>query len=251
MIDLNADLGEGPWDRTSDAGLLGVITSANVACGAHAGDVETMRRVCAEAAARGVVVGAHVSYADREGFGRRPRTMAAAELTELVLDQLGGLAAIAAAEGAPVNYCKPHGALYHTIAIDPEQADAVATACAAFRPGLAVLGLPDSVWLSVARAHGLGPVGEAFADRAYAANGTLVPRADPGAVLHDASTIADRVVTMVRSGTVAALTGEPVHLDVGSVCVHGDTPGALAIARTVRSRLETEGIGCRPFVTGG
>ncbi len=250
VVDLNADLGEGPWEATSDEGLLGIVTSANVACGGHAGDEATMRRVCAEAARRGVVVGAHVSYADRPGFGRRPMSVPAAELTDLVLGQMDRLAAVAADEGVAVAYCKPHGALYNTIAHDPGQAEAVARACAAHRPGLPVLGLPGSVWLDAATAHGLRSVGEAFADRAYAADGTLVPRAEPGAVLHDADPIAARVVAMVRTGTVEAITGTRVPLTVGSICVHGDTPGALAIAVRVRERLADNGIRIAPFVTG-
>lgn len=250
VVDLNADLGEGPWGETSDEDLLGIVTSANIACGGHAGDEETMRRVCAEAARGGVVVGAHVSYADRPGFGRRPVCLPADELTDLVLAQMDLLTAVAAQEGVEVAYCKPHGALYNTIAVDWEQAEAVARACAAHRPGLPVLGLPGSVWLDVAAEHGLRPVGEAFADRAYAADGTLVPRTEPGAVLHDPTRVADRVVEMVGAGSVEAITGVRVPVAVGSVCVHGDTPGALAIASRVRVRLEAAGVRLASFAGG-
>jgi UPF0271 protein len=248
VVDLNADLGEGPWEGTSDEALLGIVTSANVACGVHAGDAETMRRVCAAAVRSGVVVGAHVSYADRSGFGRRPMSVPPEELADLVLAQLTSLAGVASSEGASVDYCKPHGALYTTIATDEEQATAVARACAAFRPGLPVLGLPGSVWMRVATRHGLTAVGEAFADRAYAADATLVPRSAPGAVLHDAAAITDRVVAMVRSGSVEMVTGERVAVDIASICVHGDTPGAVAIARSVRAGLEAAGIRLAPFV---
>lgn len=247
-VDLNADIGELPWETSADAGLLRIITSANVACGGHAGDAETMQRVCAEAARNGVAVGAQVSYVDREGFGRRAMDVAADLLEEIVLDQIHLLDEIARAEGAPVTYCKPHGALYNTIVRNAEQAAAVARACARFRDGLPVLGLPESVWLATAQEHGLRPVGEAFADRAYAADGSLVPRTEEGSVLHDGQQIAARVVGMVSTGVVDAVTGERVVVQVGSVCVHGDTPGALAIAAETRIRLQENGIEIASFV---
>lgn len=248
-IDLNADLGEGygSWRMTDDEGLLQVVSSANVACGGHAGDGSTMRAVCRTAAQRGVRVGAHVAYDDRGGFGRRFVDIEPSELEDLVLYQLAALTGIARAEGTAVAYCKPHGALYNTIAKHEAQATAVAAAIAALSPGLAVLGLPGSVWLHVATQHGLRPVGEAFADRAYRADGSLVPRNQPGAVLHDADEIARRVCDMVRTGCVTAITGEHVPIDVGSVCVHGDTPGAVQVARAVRSRLEADGVAIQAF----
>lgn len=246
-VDLNADIGELPWETSADAGLLQIITSANVACGGHAGDAETMQRVCAEAARHGVAVGAQVSYVDREGFGRRAMDVAADLLEEIVLEQIHHLDAIARAEGAPVAYCKPHGALYNTIARNAEQAVAVARACAAFRSGLPVLGLPESVWLAMAGEHGLRAVGEAFADRAYAADGSLLPRTEQGSVLHDGPQIAARVVSMVAHGVVDAVNGERVTVQVESVCVHGDTPGALTIAAQAKDRLQENGIDIASF----
>lgn len=247
-VDLNADLGEGPWEQTADRDLLGIVSSANVACGGHAGDAETMAQVGAEAVRRGVALGAHVSYADRENFGRVPMDLPAADLAALVLDQLWALDEIATAQGTRVAYCKPHGALYNTLAHHAGQAEAVAQACATYRAGLPVLGLPGSVWLRTAVEHGLRPVGEAFADRAYTQDGTLVPRSQPGAVLHDPEVIAARVLDIVCSATVSAVTGETVQLTVESVCVHGDTPGAVGIASQVRARLAAAGVRIRSFV---
>lgn len=248
-VDLNADLGEGfgSWRMTDDDALLSIVTSANVACGGHAGDGSTMRAVCRTAAERGVAIGAHVSYADRAGFGRRFVDIAPAELEDLVLWQLASLDGIARAQGTQVGYCKPHGALNTAIVQHEAQAVAVARAVAALLPGAAVLGLAGSVWLRVAAEHGLRPVSEVFADRAYRGDGTLVPRSQPGAVLDDPAQIAERVVSMVRSGAVRAITGELVPLTVESVCVHGDSPGAVTVAAAVRAALDAAGVTVRPF----
>ncbi|MFD0774759.1 LamB/YcsF family protein, partial [Streptomonospora algeriensis] len=211
-IDLNADLGEsfGNWRLGDDTALLTVVTSANVACGFHAGDPTVLRRACAGAAEQGVAIGAQVGYRDLAGFGRRFIDMAPAELTNDVLYQIGALEAMAHAAGERVRYVKPHGALYNAIVRHEDQAAAVAEAVALYAPGLPVLGLPGSVWLQRAEQAGLHPVREAFADRAYTPEGTLVPRREPGAVLHDAEEIAQRCLAVVRGDPVAAIDGTPV-----------------------------------------
>lgn len=248
VIDLNADLGEGfgIWPMGDDDALLGVVTSANVACGFHAGDPSVMRRVCAAAAERGVSVGAQVGYHDLAGFGRRFIDVAPEELTNDVLYQIGALDAIARAEGTQVVYVKPHGALYNTIVHHEAQAAAVAAAVHAFRPGFPVYGLPGSVWLQIAEDKGLLPTAEAFADRAYTPEGTLKSRRLPGAVLHDPEAISARVVQMAVEGTVTAEDGTTVEVRPRSICVHGDTPGAVDIARAVRTALEAAGVTVRP-----
>ncbi len=248
-VDLNADLGEGfgAWSLTDDEALFGVVTSANVACGFHAGDPTTMRRACERAAARGVAVGAHPGYRDLAGFGRDAVDVAPERLADEVLYQLGALEAVARAAGTRVAYVKPHGALYNRIVRDEGQARAVAGAVRAFGAGTPVLGLPGSTWLHCAREAGLKPVAEAFADRAYTADGTLVSRREPGAVLHDAEAIAERCVRLATAGEVADVHGQPVAVAADSICVHGDTPGAVAIARRVRESLERAGVELAPF----
>jgi 5-oxoprolinase (ATP-hydrolysing) subunit A len=249
-IDLNADVGEGfgAWRLSDDDALLELITSANVACGYHAGDASTMRRVCAVAAERGVSVGAQVSYRDLAGFGRRFVDVAPGELANDVLYQIAALDGIARAEGTTVAYVKPHGALYNAIVHHEQQAVAIVEAVVAFRAGLTVYGLPGSVWLRLAERAGLRAVAESFADRAYTAQGTLVPRTEPDAVLHDPAEIAKRVVRMVTEGTIVAQDGALVAVRPESVCVHGDTPGAVGIARSVRAALEHAGVQIRPVV---
>lgn len=220
VIDLNADLGE---EVTDDAGLLAVVTSANVACGYHAGTPAIMRAVCAEAVRRGVAVGAQVSYDDRENFGRVDRDVESETLRLQVADQVGLLDDIAREAGTAVAYLKPHGALYHRVARDRDQALAVLAGSG----DLPVLGLPGSLLLTLARADGRTTVHEGFPDRGYAPDGTLLPRDRPGAVIEDADEVARRAVTLASS--------------VGSLCVHGDTPGAVANARAVRAALEAAG----------
>ena len=248
-IDLNADLGEGfgVWRLGDDDALLGVVTSANVACGFHAGDPSTMRRVCAAAVAAGVAIGAQVSYRDLAGFGRRFIDVAPAELTDDVLYQLAALDGIARAEGGRVGYVKPHGALYNAAVHHEGQARAVVDAVRAYDAELPVLGLPGSSLLRRAEAAGLRPVPEGFADRGYTPEGTLVPRREPGALVTDPATVAERAVRMAVDGVVAAVDGTAVDLAVASICVHGDTPGAVQLARAVRSALEEAGLAPAPF----
>ena len=251
-IDLNSDLGEGfgQWQLGDDEALLEVVTSANVACGFHAGDPTTMRRVCDRAVERGVVIGAQVGYRDLAGFGRRFIDMEPAALTDDVLYQIGALEAFARAAGGRVGYVKPHGALYNAIVHHEEQAAAVVEAVRQHDPALPVLGLPGSVWLRQAAAAGLRTVQEAFADRAYTPEGTLLSRRLPGAVLHDADTIARRCVAMAAGDPVDDVQGGRLTLRPDSICVHGDTPGAVQVARAVRSALEGAGVTVRPFAGG-
>ncbi|MDP9398579.1 MAG: LamB/YcsF family protein [Actinomycetota bacterium] len=248
-MDLNSDLGEGfgVWPLGDDDGLLDVVTSANVACGFHAGDPRIMRRVCARAAERSVVIGAQVSYRDLAGFGRRFVDVEPAELTDDVLYQIGALEAFARVAGTRVAYVKPHGALYNAIVHHEEQAAAVVEAVRRYDPALPVLGLPGSAWLRRAAEAGLRTVPEAFADRAYTPAGTLVSRREPGAILHDAREVAERCVRMATKNEVVAVDGSVVAVDAASLCVHGDSPGALAMARAVRAALADAGVGLAPF----
>ncbi|UFU02078.1 LamB/YcsF family protein [Ruania suaedae] len=239
-LDLNADLGEGVGD---DAAMLAVVTSANIACGGHAGGPDTMLATCSAALARGVRIGAHPAYPDRENFGRRPVAIDEQSLTAHLRAQVRDLVEAATAVGGQVTYLKPHGALYH--AADPGHVRAVVTVAA--DADLAVVGAPGSLLLERARDAGLTTVAEGFADRAYSPDGKLVPRSEPGAVLHDADLIADRVAALVRTGAIAASDGSPVDLDVRTLCVHGDTPGAVAIARRVRAVLDAAGLSPEPF----
>jgi UPF0271 protein len=227
-IDLNADLGEGVTD---DDGLLAVVTSANLACGFHAGDAATMRAVCAQAAERGVVVGAQVSYADREGFGRRRMDVAGDVLAGWVGEQVGLLRTIAGEYGVVVGYLKPHGALYNRVVDDAEQAEAVL----AGSDELPVLGLPGSAILAQAAAAGRVVVPEGFPDRGYTPEGRLLPRDRPGALVEDPDNVAANAVRLARSGTVR------------TVCVHGDSPGAVATAAAVRRALGAAGLEVRPW----
>jgi UPF0271 protein len=248
-IDLNADLGEGfgHWSLGDDDALLSVITSANVACGFHAGDPSTMRRTCESAVARGVRIGAQVGYRDLVGFGRREIEYAPAELTDDVLYQIGALDAFARAAGDRVRYVKPHGALYNRVARDPVQARAVVEAVGRYDRTLPLLGLPGSVVLTLAAEAGLTVVAEAFADRAYTADGRLAPRGTPGAVVHDPALVRDRAVRMATTGIVTAVDGTDVAVPARSLCVHGDTPGAAALAADVRAALAAGGVDVVPF----
>ena len=255
-IDLNADLGEGfgRWQLGDDDALLDVVTSANVACGFHAGDPAGLLRVVDAAHRRGVVVGAHVSYRDLVGFGRRYVDASHDELVADVVWQVGALTGLARAVGGDVRYVKPHGALYSVVA-DADgrgavHAGALVEGVLRVDPSLPVVGLAGSAFLSRAEAEGLHVVAEAFADRAYDASGALVPRSLPGAVLHDAGEIRDRVLRLVETGSVVAVDGTVVELVVDTVCVHGDSPDAVAIAVGVRSALEEAGVAPRAFVTG-
>ncbi|WP_406300606.1 LamB/YcsF family protein [Embleya sp. NBC_00888] len=249
VIDLNADLGEGfgRWTLTDDEALLSVVTSANVACGFHAGDPVTMRRVCELAAERGVRIGAQVSYRDLAGFGRRAMDVPAAELAAEVAYQIGALEVFARAAGARVAYVKPHGALYNRTVWDGDQAGAVVAGVLLAGGALPVLGLPGSRLLEAAESAGLPCVPEAFADRAYTAQGTLVPRGEPGAVVQDGDRVVSRSLTMAREGAVVAITGERVTVSARSLCLHGDTPGAAELALRVRRALSAAGVSLEPF----
>ncbi|MET8904621.1 5-oxoprolinase subunit PxpA [Streptomyces sp. NPDC004538] len=248
-IDLNADLGEGfgRWRLTDDEGLLSVVTSANVACGFHAGDPATMRRVCELAAERGVTVGAQVSYRDLAGFGRRAMDVPPAELAAEVAYQIGALAVFARAAGTRVAYVKPHGALYNRVVRDEEQAAAVVDGVLLAGGALPVLGLPGSRVLERVAEAGLPAVPEAFADRAYTDQATLVPRGQEGAVVTEPDAVVARSVELARSGTVTARSGAVVTVRARSLCVHGDTPGAVDLARRVRERLEASGVRVEAF----
>ena len=248
-MDLNSDLGEGfgRWELGDDDALLDVVTSANVACGFHAGDAVTMRRVCERAVGRGVAIGAQVGYRDLPGFGRRFIDVEPYALTQDVVYQLGALQAFATVAGSRVRYVKPHGALYNAIVTHEEQAAAVVQAVLDHDADLPVMGLPGSAWLRQAEEAGLRVVQEAFADRAYTSEGALVSRRLPGAVLHDADEIARRCVAMATGQAVADVDGGELHLSPDSICVHGDTPGAVEIARRVRAELEQAGVTLAPF----
>ncbi|GHE87075.1 UPF0271 protein [Streptomyces longispororuber] len=248
-IDLNADLGEGfgRWRLTDDDELLSVVTSANVACGFHAGDAATMRRVCERAAERGVRVGAQVSYRDLAGFGRRAMDVPPAELAAEVAYQIGALEVFARAAGTRVSYVKPHGALYNRVVHDAEQAGAVVEGVLLAGDRLPVLGLPGSRFLETAERAGLPVVTEAFADRAYTDEGTLVPRGADGAVVTDADAVVARSVGLATDGAVTALSGRRIAVRARSLCLHGDTPGAVELARRVRAALEAKGARVEAF----
>lgn len=248
-IDLNADLGEGfgQWTLGDDDALLDVVTSANVACGFHAGDPTVLRAVCDGAAAKGVSIGAQVGYRDLAGFGRRFIDIAPHDLTQDVIYQIGALEGFARVAGTRVRYVKPHGALYNTVVHHQGQAAAVVRAVSELDPTLPLLGLPGSVLLDLAEDAGIPTVREAFADRAYTDDGTLAPRSEPGAVLHDADEIADRARRMVVEGVVETTSGDTVAVDADSVCLHGDSPDAVAAATAVRAVLADAGVTIRPF----
>jgi 5-oxoprolinase (ATP-hydrolysing) subunit A len=248
-IDLNSDVGEsfGRWRLGDDEAVLGLVTSANVACGFHAGDPRTLRVTCETAAANGVAVGAQVGYRDLAGFGRRFIDVDPLELTDDVIYQIGALDAMARVAGTSVTYVKPHGALYNTAVHHERQAQAVVEALLAYDRSLPVLGLPGSELLARATAAGLRSVREAFADRGYTPEGTLVPRSEPGALLDDPDEVGRRVVRMVTEGQVVAVDGTVVAIEAESVCVHGDSPGAVAMAESVRAGLDAAGVTVEAF----
>lgn len=248
-LDLNSDLGEsfGRWVLGDDAAMLDHITSANVACGSHAGEPTTIRRCCEDAAKRGVAVGAQVAYPDLAGFGRRFMDVAPDELTDLVTFQIGALQALAQVAGTRVSYVKPHGALYNTVVHHQAQAAAVVRAVVEYDPSLPLVGLPGSEVLRLGRDAGLTVIAEAFADRGYTPEGTLVPRDQPGALLRDPGEVAERAVRMAVDGEVEAVDGTVIELAPRSLCLHGDTPGAVALARATRQALEVAGVELRAF----
>ena len=248
-VDLNSDLGEGfgQWTLGDDDALLDVVTSANVACGFHAGDAAIMRRVCERAVETGVAIGAQVGYRDLAGFGRRFIDVEPDALTQDVIYQVGALEAFARVAGSRVRYVKPHGALYNAIVHHEEQAAAVVRAIVDYDRTLPVMGLPGSAWLRLAEEAGLTVVHEAFADRAYTPDGTLVSRRLPGALLQDPAAIASRCVAMAEGRPVQDVEGGSLTLTPQSICVHGDTPGAVEIARQVRAALTGAGVTLAPF----
>ncbi|MGE3277865.1 MAG: LamB/YcsF family protein [Vicinamibacterales bacterium] len=249
-IDLNSDLGEafGPWPMGHDEALMGAISSANVACGFHAGDPSVMRRTVALAASRGVAIGAHPGFPDLVGFGRRELAASAQEVEDLVLYQVGALAGIAAAGGQRLQHVKAHGALYNMACRDRALADAIARGVAAFDRGLVLFGLPGSALLEAGQAAGLRVAAEAFADRAYEPDGSLASRRKPGAVLHDPDIVIARVVRMVCGREVVATDGSVIRFEADTICLHGDTPGAAALATRIRAGLEAAGVTIAPLV---
>ncbi|MBB3919554.1 LamB/YcsF family protein [Rhizobium fabae] len=248
-IDLNSDLGEsfGAWAMGDDVSMLSIVTSANIACGFHAGDPAGILSVLKEAAKRGVSVGAHIGYRDLVGFGRRNMDPSSTELVGDTIYQIGALQGLAKAAGTSVRYVKPHGALYNTIANDARQAYDVITGIKAIDPSLALLALSGAPIVEQARAAGLTVVCEAFADRAYNADGSLVSRRLPGAIIHDPKAIAERMLRLVAEGRITAVDGTDIELEAQSICVHGDTPAAVAIARVLREALATNGVDLKPF----
>jgi UPF0271 protein len=243
-IDLNCDMGEG---EVSDERIMPLVTSANVACGFHAGDAALMRRTVRLAHTHGVAVGAHPSYADREGFGRRALEVPPERVRDEVVYQIGALWAFCRAEGVRLSHVKPHGALYNAAAGDAALARAVCDAVRAVDPALVVVCLAGSPMAALVRQLGLPCAEEAFADRAYTRAGTLVPRSTPGAVLHDPREVAERALAIVRDRRVTAIDGAAVPLRAETLCVHGDTPGAERLVSTIRARLDAEGIAVRPL----
>ncbi|MGB3593085.1 MAG: 5-oxoprolinase subunit PxpA [Ornithinimicrobium sp.] len=249
-IDLNADLGEsfGTWRLGDDEAMLDIITSANVACGFHAGDALTLQRTCAAAAERGVVIGAQVGYRDLAGFGRRFIAMDPAELTADVLYQLGALEAMCRVAGTRVRYVKPHGALYHAVVDDEEQARALVEAISAYDSSLPLMGQTGSASLRRAAAAGMSTVTEAFADRGYTTQGRLIPRGREGALLQDPQEVARRMVRLATEGVIEAEDGNDIHVDARSICTHGDSPGAVGMATSVSEELTRAGVTLRAFV---
>ena len=248
-VDLNADCGEGygPWSMGDDGGVMEAVTSINMACGGHAGDPGTMARTVALAGAAGVAVGAHPGFPDREGFGRRVIPMSARDVERHVAAQVGAACGVAALGGGRIGHVKAHGALANLAADEPEIADAVARAAAAVDRDMWLLAIAGTELVGAGDRAGLRVASEVFADRAYLPTGRLVPRGRPGAVVHDAEEAAARVVWMVGEGALRAEDGTRLPVAIDSVCVHGDTPGAVAMARRVREALEAAGATVAPF----
>ena len=238
-IDINSDMGEsfGAWRMGADEGLMAHLSSANIACGAHAGDATVMRRTVRLARDHGVTVGAHPGFPDLQGFGRREMTMDPRDLEDCIVAQIGALAGIARAEGVTLGHVKAHGALYNMAVRNRTLADAIARAIASFDRSLVMFGLPGSELLEAGRAAGLRVAAEGFADRSYEADGSLTPRSRPGAVIHDADAVVTRAVRMVRDGVVLTATGETLPLRIDTICVHGDTPGSVAILKACHEAL--------------
>ncbi|MEM9581701.1 MAG: 5-oxoprolinase subunit PxpA [Pseudomonadota bacterium] len=248
-IDLNSDLGEsfGPWKMGDDATMLRLVTSANIACGGHASDPETMFETLKLAAENGVTVGAHPGYNDLEGFGRRVIPMASEQIARMCLAQIGALQALAKIAGTEVVYVKPHGALGNLAARDAGVARAICAGIKHLNPSLAVLAISGAELELAAREAGLSVFSEIFADRGYLSNGQLVPRGQDGAMIHDAQAAADRLLMFLESGKMPVIDGDPIPLDAHSICVHGDGPAAVAMAQSIREKLKAAGVKIAPF----
>ena len=248
-VDMNSDLGEsfGAWRMGEDAKMLDIVSSANIACGFHAGDPAGILKTVEAAQAKGVTVGAHVSYPDLIGFGRRSMDVASADLKADVIYQIGALQGLATAAGTKVTFVKPHGALYNTIAHDKRQAEAVIDGMLAVDRKLVLVALAGAPLIEWAEAKGLRTVSEVFADRAYMPDGQLVPRSREGSVLHDPKVIAARMLHLVKEGTVEAIDSSTIRLKADSICVHGDSPSAVAMATELRKLLESSGVAIHPF----
>ena len=249
-MDLNSDLGEGfgPWAMGNDAAMLGLVTSANIACGGHASDPDTMFTTLRLAAERGVTIGAHPGYTDRLGFGRRVIPMEPDEIARMVAAQVGALQGVAALAGARVAYVKAHGALANLAADRREVADAIAAAVRALPGNLAILAISGTELEAAGRAAGLPTYSEIFADRAYLPYGRLVPRASPDAMIHGAEQAADRLIRFLETGLMPVVGGDPIPLAAQSICVHGDSPEAVAMAAEIRARLTAAGLPPTPFL---
>jgi len=241
-IDLNCDVGEGAG---FDDQILPLVSSVNVACGFHAGDPTSLRQTLRLAGRHGVAVGAHPSYPDREGFGRTPSARSPERVRDDVVYQVAALAGLCRAEGVALRHVKPHGALYNAAAEDRALAEAICEAVKSFDPALAVVCLAGSPMAEVVRAAGLPCAEEAFADRAYTSRGRLVPRSLPGALIEDPARVAERVWLLAREGYLGSIDGKPVAVRADTLCVHGDTPGAVALLRAIRERLAAEGVEVR------
>ncbi len=252
LIDLNADLGEGfgPWQMGDDINLLGIVTSANIACGGHAGDSETMFSTLSQARANGVTVGAHPGYADKTGFGRRIIPMTLAEIEHIVACQIGALMGVAALVDVPVRYVKAHGALANLAAANEDVASAVARATRAVSRDFALLAISGTQLEAAGKAAGLQVFSEIFADRNYLPNGHLVPRSHPQAMIHDANAATSRLLAFLDAGLMPTIGGQSIALAAQSICVHGDSPGALLMAQSLRHGLVAAGISLAPFVAG-
>lgn len=247
-FDLNCDMGEsfGPYTLGLDEQVMPLISSANVACGFHAGDPQVLRRTVALAARHGAGVGAHVSFPDLVGFGRREMQVDPRELENDVLYQIGAIQAFCRAEGAPLRHVKPHGALYNIAQRDRATAEAIARAVAAYDRGLILFAQPRSVMAQVAQEAGVRVAGEVFADRAYTPDGALASRKLPGSVIHDPEAVAERALRMATEGRITAIDGTELTVPAETICVHGDTPGAVELIRRIRQRLEVAGVLIRP-----
>jgi UPF0271 protein len=244
-VDLNADLGEEVGD---DDAMLALVSSANIACGGHAGGPEAMFAALSAAKRRGVVSGAHPGYADRAGFGRIVVPMSMEEISRMIAAQIGALRGVARLAGSRIAYVKPHGALYNLAAVDADVSRAICYVMQRVDPAMPLLCASGSVTEGVARDMGLAVAAEVFADRAYRPDGTLVPRSEPGAVIHESAAVVDRVLSMLTTGGVTAVDGSRLPLAIDSICLHGDTPGSVALARALRQAIEAEGWQIAPFV---